>query len=66
MKIKIGTAFERKSTNELLQEGTELEDFTEDELLKYKGLYSVVSLDAENKETIEIKETIKKKIKSKK
>lgn len=53
MKVIIGTAFLRKSTNEILETGKEYSDFTDDELKEYEGLYRLVEIEkkAEEKKT---------------
>lgn len=53
MKVIIGTAFLRKSTNEILESGKEYSDFSGEELKEYDGLYRVVESEkkAEEKKT---------------
>ena len=64
MKVKIGTPFIRQSSDKLLEAGQIVEDFTEDELKKYSGLYSVPSETAEEVEK-KVKAAEKEKLTSK-
>ncbi len=57
MKAIIGTGFIRKSNNILLNPGVVIEDFTEEELKQYSGLYRIEE---------ETKKEVKTEIKSKK
>lgn len=58
MKIQIGITFQRESNNIIVKGGEVFEDFTEEELRKYDGLYVILEKQ-EEKENKNIKTKIK-------
>lgn len=58
MKIEIAITFERESNNVLVKGGEVFEDFTDEELKKYNGLYRILN----EKKQKEIKTTNKIKL----